>query len=541
MIEENNFNFLFPDERDIPSEFRVNEPINQKEYLINGELARWDGPVKDVYSPIYIRKSNALKQKKLGSFPLMTTKESLEILDVAHRAFNEGKGEWPTFSVEERITHLKKFIFMMKEAKSEIVKLIMWEIGKSLEDSKKEFDRTVIYIEETISALKDLDRISSRFVIQEGVIAQIRRAPLGVALCMGPYNYPLNETFTTMIPALIMGNVVIFKPPRFGVLLYKPLLKAFKESFPAGVINTIYGEGSQIISPLMSSGKIDVLAFIGSSRVADILKHQHPKPHRLRCVLGLDAKNAAILLPDADLDNAVKESVLGTLSFNGQRCTAIKILFVHKDIINIFLDKFSQEVDSMKVGMPWDQDVKITPLADTSRVTFMQELIEDAKKHGGKVINENGNEIDRTIFTPAIVYPVNKNMRLYHEEQFGPIVPIASFDDVSEPIQYITESNYGQQVSIFGKNPELIGKLLDPLVNQVCRVNINSQCQRGPDTFPFTGRKDSAEGTLSVSDALRVFSIRTLVAAKEIDLNREILNTIVRNHQSKFLSTDFIL
>ena len=86
-----------------------------------------------------------------------------------------------------------------------------------------------------------------------------------------------------------------------------------------------------------------------------------------------------------------------------------------------------------------------------------------------------------------------------------------------------------------------IAAMIDTLVNQVCRVNINSQCQRGPDIFPFTGRKDSAEGTLSVSDALRVFSIRTLLAAKDSDANKKLIREILRNRKSKFLSTDFIL
>jgi glyceraldehyde-3-phosphate dehydrogenase (NADP+) len=132
-------------------------------------------------------------------------------------------------------------------------------------------------------------------------------------------------------------------------------------------------------------------------------------------------------------------------------------------------------------------------------------------------------------------------MRLYSEEQFGPVVPIATFSDIEEPMDYVTQSDYGQQVSLFGSNAEVIADLIDPLVNQVCRVNINSQCQRGPDIFPFTGRKDSAEGTLSVSDALRVFTIRTLVAAKGTDTNREIITSIVTERRSRFLSTDFIL
>jgi glyceraldehyde-3-phosphate dehydrogenase (NADP+) len=132
-------------------------------------------------------------------------------------------------------------------------------------------------------------------------------------------------------------------------------------------------------------------------------------------------------------------------------------------------------------------------------------------------------------------------MRLYHEEQFGPVIPVMPYDDLETPINYIVNSNYGQQVSIFGQDTEAIAALIDPLVNQVCRVNINSQCQRGPDTFPFTGRKDSAEGTLSVSDALRSFSIRTLVAAKETDLNKSLITQILKERQSNFLSTDFIL
>ena len=103
------------------------------------------------------------------------------------------------------------------------------------------------------------------------------------------------------------------------------------------------------------------------------------------------------------------------------------------------------------------------------------------------------------------------------------------------------QSNFGQQVSVIGSNSVDIAKLIDPMANQVCRVNINSQCQRGPDVYPFNGRKDSAEGTLSVNDALRVFSIRTLVAAKNSDLNKHIVSEILEQRMSNFLNTDFIL
>ena len=131
----------------------------------------------------------------------------------------------------------------------------MWEIGKTYADSEKEFDRTVDYINDTIDALKELDRISSRFIIEEGIIAQIRRAPLGVVLCMGPFNYPLNETFTTLIPALDHGQHGDLQAAKLGVLLLRPLLAAFRDSFPPGVVNTVYGEGQTVIGPLMARAR----------------------------------------------------------------------------------------------------------------------------------------------------------------------------------------------------------------------------------------------------------------------------------------------
>ncbi len=520
-----------------PEAYRLPGLIQQTEYLCNGEIRHWDGPCREVFSPV----CHDGRPVAIGSFPLMTEDAALATLDAAVRAYDQGRGYWPTCTVSERISHVEQFAFRMQEVREEVVTLLMWEIGKSLGDARKEFDRTLDYIRDTIDAVKELDRVSSRFVIEQDVVAQIRRAPLGVVFCMGPYNYPLNETFTTLIPALIMGNTAVLKPPRHGVLLYRLLLRAFQESFPPGVVNTIYGEGSKIAGPLMASGKVDVLAFIGSSRVADALKAQHPKPHRLRCVLGLDAKNAAIILPDADLDRTVTECLLGSLSYNGQRCTALKILFVHEALREAFLEKLAAAVSALPCGLPWEDGVKITPLPTLKQVAYMRELLDDAAAHGGAVVNPGGGQANGTLMCPAVVCPVTPDARLYREEQFGPIVPICPFTDLDEPMHYVTESNYGQQVSIFGADSAQIAALIDPLVNQVCRVNINSQCQRGPDTFPFTGRKDSAEGTLSVSDALRVFTIRTLVAAKQTDENKRIITEIVREHQSTFLSTDFLL
>ncbi len=529
----------FPQENEIPANHCIKKVVC-REYLAGGEIRSWDGELEEVLSPVMLRSGSALERVKIGSYPLLGAEAAKLALDAAVNAYNQGRGAWPTMTVGERIEHVLEFTRRMVEKRTEVVRLLMWEIGKSLADSEKEFDRTVQYIKDTVEALKELDRRCSRFEIEEGIIAQIRRAPLGIVLCMGPFNYPLNETFTTLIPALIMGNAVILKPPKLGVLLYTPLLEAFRESFPPGVMNVLFGTGQAVVTPLLSSGQVDVLAFIGSSRVAGILKKLHPKPYRLRSVLGLNAKNAGIVLENADIDTAVKECVTGTLSFNGQRCTALKMLFVQRKIADLFLEKFVTTVDSMKAGMPWDQGVQVTPLPEVEKPQFLTELIQEAVSLGGKVLNKDGGKVTGSFFNPAVVYPVSPKAKLYTEEQFGPVIPVVAFDDVEEAIEYVVQSSQGQQVSVFGSDASQLAELIDPLVNQVCRVNINAQCQRGPDVFPFTGRKDSAEGTLSVSDALRVFSIRTLVATKDSLQNKELLRTILTERQSKFLSTDFL-
>ncbi|MFM6936312.1 MAG: NADP-dependent glyceraldehyde-3-phosphate dehydrogenase [Aquirufa sp.] len=532
---------LFPKAADIPKEFDLTQPIEQREYLVNGEMRKWAGKTQDVWSPIYVQTSNGFEQKRIGSYPITDATDAMEVLYAGVKAYSNGRGEWPSMSVSQRIECVEKFTQKMIQKRDEVVKLLMWEIGKSLGDSQKEFDRTVQYIYDTIGALKDIDRTSSTFLIEEGIIGQVRRSPLGVVLCMGPFNYPLNETFTTLIPALIMGNTVLFKPPKHGTLLHYPLLEAFKDSFPAGVINTLYGRGNSIIPQLMESGKIDVLTLIGSSKVADKLKKMHPKVNRLRAILGLDAKNAAIVTESAQLDVAINECLLGSLSFNGQRCTAVKIIFVHKSLAEAFNKGLAEKIEALKIGMMWEPGVQITPLPEPNKPAYLKELIEDAKLHGAKVINKHGGENFKSLFFPALLYPVSNKMKVWHEEQFGPVVPVVPFEDISMPIDYIHESSHGQQVAIFGTDVNQISALIDETVNQVSRVNINAQCQRGPDSFPFTGRKDSAEGTLSVTAALRSFSIRTVVATKANQLNKDLVNQIVENQQSNFLSTRFIL
>jgi glyceraldehyde-3-phosphate dehydrogenase (NADP+) len=513
-------------------------PIHSNKYLVNGALKHWTGAKAEVYSNIYYENG---APTLLGSVPDMDTEAANEAINSAVAAFDKGKGDWPTMKVKDRIACMNTFVEKMRPHREEVVRLLMWEIGKTKNDACKEFDRTIDYILDTIEAYKKLDRKSAKFDNESGIFAHIRRSPLGVVLCLGPYNYPLNETFCLLIPALIMGNTTIFKPAKLGVLLITPLLKAFQESFPPGVVNIVFGRGRKIAAPIMQTGFVDVLALIGHSTSAVALQDEHPFKNRLRLILGLEANNPAIILPDTDLDLVVQECISGTLSYNGQRCTALKVLFVHADIVDEFNKRFAEAVDTLKFGLPWEDDVFLTPLPEKNKPAYIDGLIKDAVSKGANILNKRGGELSENYCYPAVLYPVSTDMKVFQEEQFGPVIPIISFTTIDEPLDAIAASQYGQQVSLFGKDTKQLGPLIDILANLVCRVNLNSACQRGPDIYPFTGRKNSAVGTLSVFDALRSFSIRSFVATKDNEYNKEILEKLLASKDSNFITTDYLL
>jgi glyceraldehyde-3-phosphate dehydrogenase (NADP+) len=514
---------MFPAVQDVPPAMALNQKVEQRRFLVNGELVSWAGPQFTVPSPVCLREADGvIRQQSVGSYPMLTRNEASKAIEAASNAFDHGLGEWPKMKAEERIACVEKFTAGMLRNKDAVVKLIMWEIGKTFPDATKEFDRTVKYIQDSVVELRKLMTSSENVVAEEGIVAKVGYKPRGVVLCMGPSNYPLNETFTTLIPALLMGNTVVFKPPKQGVVLFDPLLEAFRDSFPKGVVNTVYGDGKEVIPPIMESGKVDVFAFIGSSFAAEKIAQQHPHRNRLHLILGLGAKNPGIITPEANLDETVAACLDATLSFNGQRCTALKILFAHESISDEFVARLSRAVDDVPVGMSWDKGVKVTPLYEPGKPKFFADLIEDACKASPetRVTNDKGGQIDHTFFHPAVVYPIVPGAKLYKEEQFGPVIAVAKYRDINEVLHYMKESDFSQQASIFGADLEKLAPVVDQLGLLVSRVNINTQCQRGPDSLPFTGTRDSAVGTLSLMDALKEFATERVLAGKLNSKNR---------------------
>jgi len=492
--------------------------VDGAKILIGGKVTPWEGKCADVVSPVFVEETGA--EIPIGKQAVMTTKESVEAVEAAAKSWARGRGVWATKTTEERIAVVESLVVKLKAIRTEIVSALQWEICKNDADAAKEFDRTMDFVAMLIKETRAFD--GAGMALEEGVHAIVKRSPIGVMMNLGPSNYPFNETYATLIPALLMGNSVVMKIPNTGGLAHFLTMEAYAETFPAGVINFVSGRGRDTMPPIMATGLVDIFAFIGSSKAADSLVKQHPQPHRLKNLLSLDAKNLGVILPDADLDVAAKECLLGSTSYNGQRCTAIKLMMVHKSVVDGFLEKFCAQVSTLAAGSPFGKNA-ITPLA-SSKPEYMSELVEDAKEKGAKVLNESGGHWDRSLFFPAVVYPVTSDMKLWHEEQFGPVLPVAVYEKIDEVYDYLEKMHFGQQSAIFtsqdaaAKPTKELSDLLDVMALSTSRVNINVQCSRGPDCYPFAGRRSSAMGTISVTEVLRAVSVETMTAAKKKEI-----------------------
>jgi len=393
---------------------------------------------------------SVFSNQRIGELPQMSTAQTFEVLEDAKQAWNGGTGTWPQMSLKQRVEAIELFIRELGSKREEIVTTLMWEIGKNRKDAEAEFDRTVAFVQKVIEVIRTDEEFASSWTTVGSTKAFVRRAAIGIIMCLGPMNYPLNETYATLIPALLMGNVAIMKIPTVGGLSHLLTMEAFLKALPPGAMNFVSGRGRETMPPLMETGDIDALAFIGGSNAADDLIGKHPHPHRLKVFLQLEAKNMGIFLSDlfieskaSELSDALDQAVLGALSFNGQRCTALKLFFIPDAHSETFAKMLAERVEAKSVGLPWqiwkaddgsEAYSSITPLPNKKAVNYMKKLIEDAVLKGAKIMNSGGGDIiggeESTLMVPAVLYPVTEDMDVYFEEQFGPVVPVAKYDSI---------------------------------------------------------------------------------------------------------------
>ena len=463
--------------------------------LVNG---KWKSAEKEItiYSPI--------NQEELGTVPAMTQAE----VDEAMKAARAALPAWRALSAVERAAYLHKTAAILERDKEEIGTILAKEVAKGIKAAIGEVVRTADLIryaaEEGLRITGQAMEGGGFEAASKNKLAVVRREPVGVVLAIAPFNYPVNLSASKIAPALIAGNVVMFKPPTQGSISGLLLAKAFEEAgIPAGVFNTITGRGSEIGDYIIEHKEVNFINFTGSTPIGErIGRLAGMRP----IMLELGGKDAALVLEDADLEHAAKQIVAGAFSYSGQRCTAIKRVIVLESVADTLVTLLQAEVAKLTVGDPFD-NADITPVIDNASADFIWDLIEDAQEKGAQVltpIKREGN-----LLWPVLFDQVTKDMKVAWEEPFGPVLPIIRVANVEEAIAFANESEFGLQSSVFTNDFKKAFEIAEKL--EVGTVHINNKTQRGPDNFPFLGVKGSGAGVQGIK-----YSIEAMTNVKSI-------------------------
>ena len=463
--------------------------------LVNG---KWKSAEKEItiYSPI--------NQEELGTVPAMSQAE----VDEAMKAARAALPAWRALSAVERAAYLHKTAAILERDKEEIGTILAKEVAKGIKAAIGEVVRTADLIryaaEEGLRITGQAMEGGGFEAVSKNKLAVVRREPVGVVLAIAPFNYPVNLSGSKIAPALIAGNVVMFKPPTQGSISGLLLAKAFEEAgIPAGVFNTITGRGSEIGDYIIEHKEVNFINFTGSTPIGErIGRLAGMRP----IMLELGGKDAAIVLEDADFEHAAKQIVAGAFSYSGQRCTAIKRIIVLECVADTLATLLQEEVAKLTVGDPFD-NADITPVIDNASADFIWGLIEDAQEKGAQAltpIKREGN-----LLWPVLFDQVTKDMKVAWEEPFGPVLPIIRVASVEEAIAYANESEFGLQSSVFTNDFKKAFEIAEKL--EVGTVHINNKTQRGPDNFPFLGVKGSGAGVQGIK-----YSIEAMTNVKSI-------------------------
>ncbi|HGK8788670.1 TPA: NADP-dependent glyceraldehyde-3-phosphate dehydrogenase [Streptococcus pneumoniae] len=463
--------------------------------LVNG---KWKSSEQEItiYSPI--------NQEELGTVPAMTQTEADEAMQAARAALPA----WRALSAIERAAYLHKTAAILERDKEKIGTILAKEVAKGIKAAIGEVVRTADLIryaaEEGLRITGQAMEGGGFEAASKNKLAVVRREPVGIVLAIAPFNYPVNLSASKIAPALIAGNVVMFKPPTQGSISGLLLAKAFEEAgIPAGVFNTITGRGSEIGDYIIEHKEVNFINFTGSTPIGErIGRLAGMRP----IMLELGGKDAALVLEDADLEHAAKQIVAGAFSYSGQRCTAIKRVIVLESVADKLATLLQEEVSKLTVGNPFD-NADITPVIDNASADFIWGLIEDAQEKEAQAltpIKREGN-----LLWPVLFDQVTKDMKVAWEEPFGPVLPIIRVASVEEAIAFANESEFGLQSSVFTNDFKKAFEIAEKL--EVGTVHINNKTQRGPDNFPFLGVKGSGAGVQGIK-----YSIEAMTNVKSI-------------------------
>lgn len=323
------------------------------------------------------------------------------------------------------------------------------------------------------------------------------RQPLGVVSVITPWNFPWAIPCWKIAPALVAGNCVVFKPASLVPAMAVELVKCFEEAgLPPGVLNLVIGAGSAVGEPLVKDGRIKAISFTGSNSVGRGV-HQHAGERGIKVTCEMGGKNPCIVWKDADLNLALAGVMKGAFGSTGQRCTATSRLILHKEVTDKFLNMLGQAVKAIKIGNGLDPTVTMGPVVDKSQFDTVNEYVDIAKKEGAELLT-GGRALTEGEFAhgyyvePALFDGCHDQMRVWHEEVFGPLLCVSQARTFEEALQQANSVRFGLTAAVYVQDLSIAMRFVDEL--EAGMIHVNSPTIGGEPQVPFGGVKDSGVG-----------------------------------------------
>ena len=428
----------------------------------------------------------------IGTFP----RSSREDVDRAVAAAKEAYETWHLVPAPRRGEILFRFAQLLTEQKEDISQLMAREMGKVLPEARGDVQEAIdmayymggegrrLFGQTTPSELPDKFNMSVR-------------QPIGVVGVITPWNFPIAIPSWKILPALVCGNTVVFKPatdtPTLGERFVELLIEA---GVPGGVVNVVHGGGGEVGSAIVTHPDVPVITLTGSRETgvqvtkdaADRLKHIH---------LELGGKNAIIVLDDADLDLAVEGILWSAFGTSGQRCTAASRVIAQERVYDELTSRLVSEAEKLRLGVGWEEDTDVGPVINESALEKIHSYTTIGKEEGAKLLTggevASGDGLGKGFYyRPTIFGDVDPEMRIAQEEIFGPTVGVIKVGDVEEAIRVSNGIKYGLSSSIFTRDVNTAFRAMRDLKAGITYINAGTI---GAEVhLPFGGVKDTGNG-----------------------------------------------
>ncbi len=428
--------------------------------------------------------------------------DSLESVNQKFKLLQVAQVDWQKITLAKRIEILRTFSDLLEKNIEALASILTSEVGKPLQQSRNEINGARARIKWlTDNAAKYL---SDEVMTQEGNLTErITYEPLGVVCNISAWNYPYLVGVNVFVPALLAGNVVMYKPSEYSTLTGLEIEKLLKE---AGVPNHVFhvAIGARAVGELLLELPFNGYFFTGSYKTGKYI-YEKVAPKMVPCQLELGGKDPLYVTDDvADVKVVAAGTADGAFYNNGQSCCAVERIYLHEKVYDQYVDEFIKEVKSWKIGKPTEADVYIGPLSRRDQVAFLEAQVTDAIQKGGIVL-VGGKRIDGKgyYFEPTVITNTHHQMSVMREESFGPIIGIMKVSSDDEAIQLMTDTGYGLTAAVYSTSQSRAENILQKINSGTGYWNC---CDRVSAALPWSGRQHSGFGATLSHAGLRAFA-----------------------------------